>query len=71
MQFIAFSFLKRMLAADREFYTTLGQVMDDQILKLTYGIHNRTQIQVPNFQSKDNNSTQGSTNSATPVSNEA
>ena len=31
IQFIAFSFLKRMLAADKEFYSTLGLVMDDQI----------------------------------------
>jgi len=30
-QFLTFSFMKRMIAADREFYTTLTHVIDDQM----------------------------------------
>lgn len=29
MQFMAFSFMKRLLAANKEFYSVLGYVMDD------------------------------------------
>ena len=46
-QFLTFSFMKRLIAADREFYNTVNSVIDDSMQKISMQLN---QGQVPVMQ---------------------